>query len=265
MINDYDFLREKIETLEKRVDDLSDYLKSALAYMSSDPQSSLTKCRIVLEEVLKSLYVYEMQREPSRPMIGPMLSDKEFSAKIPRRIFALMNSIRDMANLGAHGEEVESRDAIRAMRDLVDVLEWYVINYDFLGSHSQRVADKAQALEILPQLKAQYPDYLRPDITSVKLGHIGGRCYLEITTADTIAGYLHNETIRREDLGFIAGGDDPEDLYFNPARSVIENANKFVSNFDEISIINCTNLFTKEAAESIYDHWGKHGKTPSGK
>lgn len=223
MATDYAFLCEKISALEKRIDDLVDYLKSALDYMTTDPQSSLTKCRVVLEKVLKNLFIHEMRKEPNRPMI-------------------------------------ESQDVIRVMRDLIDVLEWYVSSYDLLGSTDK--VPKAQALEILPELKAQYPDFLCPDIKSVKLGHIGGRCYLEITTEHVVAGYLHDETIRRQDLGFITDGDDPEDRYFNPDRSIIENAKKFVSEFDEYSIINCTNLFTKEAAEMIFH---KHGKTPSGK
>jgi len=62
-----------------------------------------------------------------------MLSDKAFSARIPRRVFARMNAIRDMSNLGPHGEAVEPTDAVRVMRDLLEVLEWYVVNYDPSG------------------------------------------------------------------------------------------------------------------------------------
>jgi hypothetical protein len=41
-----------------------------------------------------------------------------------------MNAIRDMANLGPHGDAVEPTDAVRVMRDLLEVLEWYVVKYD---------------------------------------------------------------------------------------------------------------------------------------
>jgi hypothetical protein len=63
-------------------------------------------------------------------MIGEMLSDKTFTASILRRIVARMSAIRDMSNLGPHGGEVDATDALRVMRDLIDVLEWYVVNYD---------------------------------------------------------------------------------------------------------------------------------------
>jgi hypothetical protein len=59
-------------------------------------------------------------------MIGDMMTDKTFMATIPRRIAARMNAIRDMSNLGPHGEEVDLSDARRVMADLIEVLEWYV-------------------------------------------------------------------------------------------------------------------------------------------
>lgn len=115
--------------LGSRLPELSTYLNSALEYLSSDPQSSLTKMRIVLEKMLLAHYRSKMEKEPPRPMIGDMLSEKIFIASIPRRVFYRMQSIKDMSNLGPHGEEVECADAIRVMRDLLDVLEWYVDAY----------------------------------------------------------------------------------------------------------------------------------------
>jgi len=59
-------LSEQIEILGKKIESLGDYLKSALTYLDSDPQSSLTKCRIVLEKMLNSLYFHEIGKEPKR-------------------------------------------------------------------------------------------------------------------------------------------------------------------------------------------------------
>ncbi|MGL4422159.1 MAG: DUF4145 domain-containing protein, partial [Gemmataceae bacterium] len=120
-------LANRIAALEARVLELGSFLQSAHGYLSSDPASSLTKSRVVLEKVLLTLYRQAMMKEPSRPMIGDMLADKAFIATIPRRITARMNAVRDMSNLGPHGEHVEAADAIRVMRDLIDVLEWYVV------------------------------------------------------------------------------------------------------------------------------------------
>ena len=40
-----------------------------------------------------------------------------------------MNAIRDMANLGAHGEFVKPNDAGRVLDDLCEVLDWYTTRY----------------------------------------------------------------------------------------------------------------------------------------
>jgi Domain of unknown function (DUF4145) len=122
-------LVDRVEALETKVSELASYLEHALEYVSSDPQSSLMKWRIVLEKLLLELYRSTMKKSPSRPMIGDMLSDKAFTSSIPRRIVARMNAIRDMSNFGPHGEAVDATDAVRVMKDLIDVLEWYVVDF----------------------------------------------------------------------------------------------------------------------------------------
>ena len=119
-----------------------------------------------------------------------------------------------------------------------------------------------QSLEILPQLRGKYPRYLRSEIISAKFTQSADRCCLEITTADRVSDYLVDETSKRTDLAFIAGGTGSDDRFFSPRSPIIENAHRFVSNFDEISIINCTNLFTPEAARGIDEYWREHGRTP---
>jgi len=148
------------------------------------------------------------------------------------------------------------------MRDLVDVLEWYVVHYDpsCLVSNSR---EARQALEILPQLRDEYPRYMWPEIISVKFTQLPDRCYLEITTTERVNDYLVDETTKRTDLAFIAGGTGSDDRFFSPTNPIIENAHRFVSDFDEISIINCTDLFTPEAARRLDDCWREYGRTPS--
>jgi hypothetical protein len=196
-------LADRIAALEARMAELGSFLHSAVAYLASDPASSLTKSRVILEKVLLALYRGAMNKEPSRPMIGDMLADKVFIATMPRRIAARMNAIRDMSNLGPHGEEVHAADAIRVMRDLIDVLEWYVVHHD-PSCRLTGGAPARQSLEILPQLQEKYLRYLRPEITSVKFVQSQDRCYLEITTADTVNDYLVDETSKRTDLAFIS-------------------------------------------------------------
>jgi len=251
-------LADRIAALEARVAELGSFLRSAIGYLSSDPASSLTKSRVILERVLLTLYRKSMKKEPSRAMIGDMLADKVFMANIPRRIAARMNAIRDMSNLGPHGEEVDSTDAIRVMRDLIDVLEWYVVHHE---PSCQVAGDQfaRQSLEIFPQLLEKYPHYLRPEITSVRFVQSADRCWLEVTTAAKLNDYLVDEMSKRTDLAFISSGSVDDDVFFGPARSITENAHRFISEFDVVSIINCTDLFTHEAATRIDAHWRQYG------
>lgn len=261
MPQDYKALASRVEALEQKVPDLATYLHSALDYISADPQSSLTKSRVTLEKLLLKLYRHAMNCDPRRPMIGDMLADKTFVAQIPKRILARMNAVRDMSNLGPHGEDVDMTDATRVMHDLIDVLEWYVVNYDpapgAIGNQKPR-----DAVEILLDLKNRFSNFLRPDIISVKFAQSDGRCYLETTSAELVAGYLRNETVRREDLAFIMSDAEANEVMFDPTDPVAINAQKFLSEMDPISIINCTDLFTLEVAAEIDRSWQATGDIP---
>ena len=95
-------LSDRISRIETFLAELSVYLHASLDYVASDPQSSLTKCRIVLEKVLRCIYAQEMLRQPTGAMVGNILSDKDFVGRLPRRMLARMNAIRDIANLGRY-------------------------------------------------------------------------------------------------------------------------------------------------------------------
>jgi hypothetical protein len=122
-------LEHRIGKLEKSVASFAAELRHALGYVRSDAGASLTKTRIVMEKLLVSIYEREMGHEPRKPMLGDMLIDNQFSRKIERRILSRMNAIRDMTNLGAHGETVKPEDAVKALDDLCVVLDWYLQRY----------------------------------------------------------------------------------------------------------------------------------------
>lgn len=104
----------------------------------------------------------------------------------------------------------------------------------------------SQATEILPRLRNLYPQYLRPEITSVKIVQKEDVCFIEITSR--VHENLRDEKIERIDLEFISEGDLP---MFDANRSTRENADKFVNELDAYSIIVCTTLFTEEASKAI--------------
>jgi tetratricopeptide (TPR) repeat protein len=101
-------------------------LRSAVEYARTDPGASLAKSRTVLEKVVLDLFRAEMGKDPRKPLLADMLGDNQFTRKIERRVLALMNNVRELGNLGTHGETVVARDAERVLADLLDVLDWHL-------------------------------------------------------------------------------------------------------------------------------------------
>jgi hypothetical protein len=119
-------LDSRVSRLENILADFSEDLQFALRYIQPDAASSLMKSRTILEKLVLRLYVSEMGKEPRKPLLGDMLADNQFTRKFERRIVSRMNAIRELANLGSHGERVQAVDAVRVLDDLCEVLEWYL-------------------------------------------------------------------------------------------------------------------------------------------
>ena len=117
-------LEDRVSRLEKTLSDFSEELRLALYYIQPDAASSLTKSRIVLEKLLFTVYTVEMEQWPRKPLLGDMLADNQFTRRIERRILSRMNAVRDMGNLGPHGEPVQPNDASRVLDDLCEILNW---------------------------------------------------------------------------------------------------------------------------------------------
>lgn len=136
-------LESRVGKLEKMLSTFSQELRLALRYVQPDAASSLTKSRVVLEKLLIGVYTLEMVQQPRKPLLGEMLADNQFTRKIERRILSRMNAIRDMGNLGPHGEPVESSDAARVLDDLCEVLDWYLRRYAENKAAVPEAADNA--------------------------------------------------------------------------------------------------------------------------
>jgi hypothetical protein len=125
-------IRELATRVAQLQDVLAAYAKElqlALQYVGTDAASSLTKSRAVLERTLIAVYNREMGREPRKPLLGDILADNQFTRRLERRILSRMNAVRDMGNLGPHGEVVQPNDAARVLEDLCEILDWYARRY----------------------------------------------------------------------------------------------------------------------------------------
>jgi len=99
----------------------------ALHYIYDDPKTTLTKCRVVTEALVLSLYLHKMNNKPPKKNeLGYMLSHTEFKKQIPRRILTRLHSIRDMGNLGPHPGQVNADDARKIFSELCEFIEWWI-------------------------------------------------------------------------------------------------------------------------------------------
>lgn len=129
------------------------------------------------------------------------------------------------------------------------------------------LGEKYQAVQLLPELRKRYPTELKKDILSVRFYHTKRACYLEITEDknpdalnrepnELIAGsYSGIDYITtRSSLAFIAGdilNDGDVSCFFQPTAPILDNAYNFLKEFDDESMLNCTDLFSVEGAEEI--------------
>jgi len=129
MSDKLNILEGKVEVIEQKLDSLSIEFKNAFNYLQTDPAGSLNKTRIVMEKILVDIYQREMGFSPKKKMLGDILKDNQFTRKIERRILSRIHAIRDMSNLGTHGESVHKEDAIDILDNLIAVLMWYFGRY----------------------------------------------------------------------------------------------------------------------------------------
>ena len=128
-----------------------------------------------------------------------------------------------------------------------------VLLQSFNGNYSKEV--NFEAVDIMIDLDAKYPNHLKENIVSVRIVQPERRVWLEITFEEVSEnGELVNQTIKREDLAFISNGDKLEkyEKYFNPTDTVQVNARKYIEEFDVQSIYMTSDLFKDELAESYW-------------
>ncbi|MDM7919179.1 MAG: hypothetical protein QUS12_08455 [Methanosarcina sp.] len=129
--------------------------------------------------------------------------------------------------------------------------------------------EKYQVIQLLPELKKRYPTELKKDILSVRFYQTEQACYIEITEDKNpdalnrepdehiVGSYSGVDYITtRTSLAFIAGdilNDGEARCFFQPSVPILDNANSFLTDFDDNSMLNCTDLFSKEGADEIYN------------
>lgn len=115
-------LRRHLATATRAYPAAGENLRKALGYVQADPSAALGRIRIALEALLVERFAAAMGAPPKKPLIGDMLANPQFAATFERRVLSRMHAIRDLANIGVHGDRVTPADARRALNDLCEVI-----------------------------------------------------------------------------------------------------------------------------------------------
>lgn len=105
------------------------------------------------------------------------------------------------------------------------------------------LSDVIRSRNILPELKAKYPRYVRKDIVNVNIMNKESLCLLESKRRPY--GDLGDEILERIDLGIF--WETP----FTTDRSPDENADDFIKSLDAYDLIMTTNLFDEDSCNEI--------------
>lgn len=124
-------LEARIEILSEKLAELHGLLQQSYSYAERDAQSSLGKCRNVLEHTVRSILEKHDIPFLQHSTLNEQIRLLKESGNVPDRIIAKMHSTRVMANLAVHGKKVTPSDALSALNGLCDILEWQnEIKYD---------------------------------------------------------------------------------------------------------------------------------------
>lgn len=121
----------------------------------------------------------------------------------------------------------------------LDMLSKYILTYGF-------------STNILDSLKERYGDWIKPQITNIRIIHKDQIAWLEVTTS--AEGFLAEET-KRMKLDFISDFDEEkefDELLFSPETSAQDSADRFFDNMDlgSILMLGIGDLFFTEESEA---------------
>nr|MDO8085004.1 DUF4145 domain-containing protein [Candidatus Sigynarchaeum springense] len=99
-----------------------------LDLVEREPNSSLTRMRALVENVIEHLYVqaFPKAKDVDKIDLGHKIYDLNQQGIIPAAMHVQLNSLRFIGNLGTHTSEATTKDASATLPMLVNFLEWFI-------------------------------------------------------------------------------------------------------------------------------------------
>jgi len=171
------------------------------------------------------------------------------AGKLPMEFGALVEKTIDVRNAIVHGQPtgLDEKELSKLTKAVKKATE-------FVGTY-------ATSIDILPELKKRYPNWIREDLSAVRIIQKSKRAFLETTTRKP-ADAVRDEKVERTDLSFIVDDVDSEEMaeMFSANHTAAENAQKFVKELDPFSLSMVTDVFRSEAHEAIAAEFGPESR-----
>ncbi|MEN6617794.1 MAG: hypothetical protein ABFD12_14665 [Syntrophorhabdus sp.] len=149
-MNSPDEMQERIEAIKQQDEPLAITFLSALNDAADNPKKAMLECGYILETIL-SVIINKQGVE--------------------------LKFVWSMVDIASSAEKIELDDIQSVLDNLLYITEWFQTSEYSRGSGDEK---DSQEPEILPQLKAQYKQYLKPDIVSVKFRQTDSACFSEL-------------------------------------------------------------------------------------
>jgi pSer/pThr/pTyr-binding forkhead associated (FHA) protein len=123
----WEVIQGRIEAAELHNSPVAAALQRAQELVRTDPDMGLAKCRQILENTLSELH-RDTIGSPGTKRLEQLISDLARQGRLPRKVHALCEVVRELGNVGAHpiydDEFLSHREAQISLQALVIVLEW---------------------------------------------------------------------------------------------------------------------------------------------
>ncbi|MES2284688.1 MAG: DEAD/DEAH box helicase family protein [Bacteroidota bacterium] len=105
-------------------------MKSAEERVNTEPVSTASYCRLVLEECMHTLFDLEYVEKPFNKELINLMNDEGIKNIIPFQLKEGLHIVRKTGNNAAHyGNRINSKDALISIRYLYTFLKWFALNY----------------------------------------------------------------------------------------------------------------------------------------
>jgi hypothetical protein len=122
-MSNFKFLQQEWPSLYTKI-------KSAEERTYTEPISTASYCRLVLEESMHLLYDLEHADKPYNTELVNLMNDEAARKVIPSQLMDGLHIVRKIGNNAAHyGNRITSKDSITSIRYIYAYLKWFALNY----------------------------------------------------------------------------------------------------------------------------------------